>query len=148
MISKSIRGTRMALVVIDPQRKFTLDDADWKEGMRKGVEGINSFTRLFREFGIPVIFVHTDGKSHCPYNGEDGDEWLQGIETDPTDIIIHKRSMSCFKESSELEDILRGQGADCALYTGMLTEFCVVSTYFSSSERDIVPYLGKDATIP
>ena len=29
----------------------------------------------------------------------------------------------------------------------MLTEFCVISTYYASSERGVMPYMGKGATI-
>jgi len=137
----------MALVVVDPQRKFTLDLPDWEARMASAVENINEFTKVFREFGAPVIFIAFEGESHCNYQGNDGDEWLPGIETSASDIIVRKQNMNCFK-GTDLEKILRENGIDCAVYTGMLTEFCVISTYFGSSERDVFPYLGKDALIP
>ncbi len=147
MRSGYVWGKKLALVIIDPQRKFSLDLPDWASRRDSAVAGINAFARIFRENGAPVVFIHFDGASHTGYPGDDGDEWLQGIETDPSDIVVHKQNMSCFKQT-ELEEVLRSRGVDCAVYTGMLTEYCVISTYFGSSERSIFPYLGEGALIP
>ncbi len=136
----------MALVMVDPQRKFTLKVPDWEQRMGAAVEGMNRFSKLFREYGAPVVLVRFEGRSHCGYEKDDGDEWLPGLVTEPTDIVVPKKNMSCFKETDLLE-VLREKEVDCALYVGMLAEFCVISTYFASSERGIVPYIGKGATI-
>lgn len=142
-----IWGKKCALVIIDPQRKFSLDIPDWETRRDSAVEAMNTFAALFRENGAPVVFIRFDGSSHTGYSGDDGDEWLQGLETAETDIVVHKENMSCFKQT-ELEKVLGENGVDCAVYVGMLTEYCVISTYFSSSERGIVPYLGEKAMIP
>jgi nicotinamidase-related amidase len=147
MINGSIYGSELALVVVDPQRKFTLNVPDWKERRDSAVKGINEFARVFRENGAPVIFIHFDGASHCDYGGDDGDECLEGIESSEDDIVIHKSNMSCFKDT-DLEATLEGLGVDCAVYAGMLTEFCVVTTYFGSLERGVFPYMGRGALIP
>ena len=147
MIVESIWGKKMALVIIDPQRKFSLDIPDWEDRARPAVEAINSFAKEFRSRGRPVIFIHFDGPSHTGYSGDDADSWLPGLESCDSDIVVHKCHMNCFKET-DLEKVLRDSGSDCALFTGMLTEYCVISTYFAASERGIVPYLGKDALIP
>ena len=141
-----IWGTKMAMVVVDPQRKFSLPTPDWERTRDEAVANINSYARIFRERGIPVFFIFFDGESHVPYKGTDGDEWLLGIETDPTDIVVHKSHMSCFKETV-LEKELKSRGFDCILLTGMLTEFCVAGTYFGAIDRDINAYLGKGALI-
>ena len=146
VIAEQIYGTKMAMVVVDPQKKFSLDSPDWPEKSSSAVEKINMYTRLFREFGAPVIFIHFDGESHCNYKGDDGDEWLDGIETDPGDIVVHKTAMNCFKKT-ELENVLHGLGADCILLTGMLSEFCVISTYFAAGERSMMPYIGRGGLI-
>ena len=146
MIVDMIWGKRMALVIVDPQRKFSLKIPDWNDRMASAVEGMNRFSRIFRRYGAPVVFVRFEGASHCGYEGDDGDEWLPGLETDASDIVVPKRNMSCFKET-DLLSVLQERGVDCALYVGMLTEFCVISTYYASSERGVVPYLGKGATI-
>lgn len=147
MIVNSIYGSKMAMVIVDPQRKFTLSVPDWEARRSRAVEAINGFSRAFRKYKLPVIFIHFDGESHVAYPGDDGDEWLPGIECEDSDIIIHKRHMNCFKET-DLEKVLKENGVNCVLYTGMLTEYCVMSTYFAASERNLVSYMGKDATIP
>jgi len=147
MICDSVWGSRMALVVVDPQRKFTIDVPDWNDRMTSAVRGINEYAKIFREFGMPVIFIRFDGKSHTGYAGDDADEWLEGIEVADTDVIIDKKHMNCFKQTN-LESVLRENMIDCALFAGMLTEFCVISTYFGASERDVTPYLGRGALIP
>jgi len=146
MLNEAIWGSRIALVVIDPQRKFTLGIPDWESRMRSAVEGINAFARVFRENGAPVIFIRYEGASHTGYDASDADSWLEGIETASTDIVVRKTNMNCFKDT-ELESVLKENGIDCAVFAGMLTELCVVSTYFAASERDVFPYLGKGATI-
>lgn len=146
MLRDSIRGTKMACVVVDPQRKFYLKHPDWESIRDSAVKNINRYTGLFRERGLPVIFIHFDGPTHEPYPGDDGDEWLQGIESSDSDIIVHKKFMSCFRQT-DLEQILTDLNADCILLAGMLTEFCVISTYYSASERGIAPYMAKGALI-
>ncbi len=146
MLNEAIWGKKLALVVIDPQRKFTLGIPEWGERARAAVEGINAFARVFRENGAPVVFIGYEGASHTGYDAPDADDWLDGIETAPTDIVVRKRNMNCFKDT-DLEKVLKDNGVDCAVFAGMLTELCVISTYFAASEREVFPYLGKGATI-
>ena len=147
MNADAIWGKKMAMVIIDPQRKFSLPADDWNGRMEPAVEAINRYAGIFRRHGAPVIFVAFNGPSHCGYTGDDGDDWLPGIEQKQSDIVVRKNHMNCFKET-DLEGILSRNGIDCVLFAGMLTEFCVITTYFGASERGIVPYLGGGATIP
>jgi len=147
MLNERIWGTRMALVVIDAQRKFSLEQQpDWDARMKEAVDGINGFSRLFREHGCPVIFISFEGASHTGYDRDDADEWLPGIVSEDSDIVIRKRNMSCFKDT-DLESTLDELDVDCAVYVGMLTEFCVVTTFYGSLERGVFPYLGKGGLI-
>lgn len=134
------------MVVIDPERKFSLPVPEWPEIRDTAVKGINRYADMFRSRGLPVIFVHYDGESHIPYKGDDGDEWLEGIVTEPSDIVVHKTCMSCFKKTV-LEKTLKDLGVDCIMLCGMLTEFCVASTYFGASERDLSAGILVDALI-
>ena len=124
-----IYGKKAALVVVDPQRKFTLPTDDWEEVRGRTVPEINRYARIFREHGLPVIFIA-----------------FQGIETEPTDIVVEKKNMSCFKET-ELADILTKEGVDHVFLAGMLAEFCVTATYFSAIERNFGAVLLPSATI-
>jgi len=146
MIADKVWGTKLALIVIDPQRKFTIASPDWESKRDAAVKGINAYTALFREYGMPVVFVRYEGTSHTGYSGDDAEEWLQGIETSPEDVIFTKRNMSCFKQS-DFPEVIRNLGADTIILCGMLTEFCVVSTYFTAGEHSFVAYLAKDALL-
>ena len=146
MILDHVWGTKIAMVVVDVQRKFTLTVPDWEQRMVPAVASINRFADLFRSYGAPVIFIRFEGKSHCDYDKDDADEWLPGIEVRDSDIIVSKRNMSCFKNTN-LYDILSENGIDSVLLAGMLTEFCVASTYFGAAERDIFPCVAKDGLI-
>lgn len=147
MIRDYVWGKHLALIVVDPQRKFSLNTDDWEERMSSAVKNINIFLDIFRKHDAPVIFIHFDGSSHTGYDGDDGDEWLPGIVSADTDIVVHKQHMNCFKET-ELENVLKEHEIDCALFSGMLTEFCVATTYFAAAERGVFPYMAKDALIP
>ena len=146
MFRDKIWGTKMAMVVVDPQRKFTLPIPEWDERSSTAIKGINRYADIFRERGAPVFYIHYDGPSHVPYGKNDGDEWLEGIDYRDEYVTIHKAHMSCFKETVLLKE-LQDRGIDCILLAGMLTEFCVASTYFSAIERDINGYLAKGALI-
>lgn len=146
MIVDKVWGKKLALVVVDPQRKFTIPSPDWDSKRDAAVKGINRYARLFREYGMPVIFIRYIGKSHTGYDGEDSEEWLQGLEVEPSDIIVPKENMSCFKQT-ELADKLHGLGVETIILCGMLTEFCVASTYFTSGDHNIVSYLAHDALL-
>ncbi|MCQ2069568.1 MAG: cysteine hydrolase [archaeon] len=146
MILDTIWGSNMALLVVDMQRKFAMERADWAVIRDSAVGKINSLTEMFRSHGRSVIFVATDGEGHGLYTGDDGDEWLEGLRCLPDDIVVHKGGMSAFR-GTNLEDILKEEGIDCVLIAGMYTEMCVVGTYFSASERDIFPCLAQDAVI-
>ena len=147
MMQNKVWGKKLALVVIDPQRKFTLLAPDWESKRDAAVKGINEYAKLFREFGMPVLFVRYIGTSHTGYTGEDSEEWLQGIEPEPNDTIVPKTNMSCFKQT-ELAKILGDMGVETIILCGMLTEFCVASTYFTAGDHGFVAYLAKDALIP
>jgi len=147
MIRDYVWGKHLAMIVVDPQRKFSLNTDDWEERSSSAVSAINEFLEVFRRYGAPVIFIHFDGSSHTGYDGDDGDEWLEGIKSANTDIVVHKKHMNCFKET-DLEKVLKDHEIDCVLFSGMLTEFCVATTYYAAAERGIVPYMAKDALIP
>ena len=67
-------GDKAALVVVDVQRKFSIDRPDWEEIRDKGVAGMNRYMDMFRRAGRPVILMAFEGETHNPYNGDDGDD--------------------------------------------------------------------------
>lgn len=146
MKRSSILGEKAALVVVDVQRKFSIDRPDWLEIRQKGVEGMNRYMSTFREAGRPVILMAFEGETHNPYDGDDGDEWLQGLDVRDGDIILTKYGMSSFK-NTELEETLKKTGSDIMVVIGMYAEFCVAATFFSGIEKDFSSYIGHDGMI-
>lgn len=80
MMLDNIWGSRMALLVVDMQRKFAMERDDWDNTRYSVVSEINSLAEMFRSYGRPVIFVATDGEGHGLCKGNDGDGWLEGLE--------------------------------------------------------------------
>lgn len=146
MILDTIWGSRMALLVVDMQRKFSMERDDWNVIRDSAVGKVNTLAEMFRSHGRPVIFIATDGEGHGLYKGDDGDGWLEGLRCLSEDTVVRKNGMSAFR-GTELGDILKEEGTDCVLIAGMYTEMCVIGTYFSASERDIFPCLAEGAVI-
>ncbi len=146
MNRKQILGKNAALVVVDVQRKFSIDRPDWPELRQKGVEGMNRYMDMFRRAGRPVILMAFEGETHNPYFGDDGEEWLQGLDVQPTDIILTKYGMSSFK-STKLEQTLKDTDSDIIIVIGMYAELCVAATYFSGIEHDFSSYVGHNGMI-
>ena len=63
-------------------------------------------------------------------------------------ILFYKRLeiMNSFKET-RLEDFLKEKGADSVVIAGMVTQACVMSTYYSAFDHGFIPYLAKGALI-
>lgn len=133
---------RLALVVVDVQKKFSVGVP-----FERQIENINKAARMFREAGRPVIFVKYLGASHGhPDMGPEGDEYFEGIETDSSDITVYKQHMNSFRET-ELADVIKKNGCDNILIAGMITQYCVMSTYFAAFDNGLIPFLMEGAVI-
>jgi len=140
------KDRKIALVVVDAQRKFTGGSVPEK-GNTEVVDTINKASEMFRSNSRPVIFICYDGPMHCiTYDKEDGDEFLHGIVSDPKDIIVRKKYMNSFK-MSDLADVLRGCGCDSMLIAGMITQCCVMATYYGAFDYEISPYMLEGGII-
>ncbi|MDR0523622.1 MAG: cysteine hydrolase [Candidatus Methanoplasma sp.] len=140
------KDRKIALVVIDVQRKFTGGSIP-ENGSKDKIEVMNKAAEMFREHGRPVVFVYYDGPCHCSaYDKGDGDEYLHGIVSDPRDIVVHKGHMNSFI-GTELAEVVKACGCDSILVCGMVTQYCVMGTYFGAMERDLSPYLLVGGTI-
>ncbi|AGI48121.1 isochorismatase family protein Amidases nicotinamidase -like protein [Thermoplasmatales archaeon BRNA1] len=142
MIMEEIWGKKPAFVVIDAQRKFFLDRPDWKERCAAAVKDVNEFSAMFRKAGNPVIFVKFKGPTCRPYEGEDGDEFFEGIETREGDIYVEKENMNSFLDTN-LEEVIKSNGCDIAVMAGTVAQYCVISTYFAAFDHKITSYLAQ-----
>ncbi|MCL2032000.1 MAG: cysteine hydrolase [Methanomassiliicoccaceae archaeon] len=140
------KDRKVALVVVDVQRKFTGGTIS-EDSCKECVETINNAAAMFRENGRPVIFIYYDGPCHCSsYSKDDGDEYLHGIISDPRDIIVHKEHMNSFQKT-KLADAVKECGCDSILLAGMVTQYCVMGTYYGAFEHSISPYMLVGGTI-
>lgn len=140
------RDRNIAFVIVDVQRKFTGGNIS-EEGCREHVRVINEAAELFRKSGMPVIFVYYDGPCNSSvYGKDDGDEYLWDIVSDAKDIIVHKVGMNSFRNTG-LAEAVKECGCDSIVLAGMVTQLCVVGTYYGAFEHGIVPYLLKDGMI-
>lgn len=140
------KDRKIALVVIDVQRKFTGGSIPEK-GNLAAIDTINKTVRMFNDSDRPVIFVHYDGPCECSaYDKDDGDEYLHDIESDPKNIIVHKKHMNSFT-GTKLADVVKKCGCDSVLLCGMVTQFCVIGTYYGAFDHNISSYLLIGGTI-
>lgn len=139
---------KMALVVIDVQKKFVITTHEDKElSYYSKLRNINKLAEMFRKAGKPVIFVKfIGGADHGLYTGEDKDEIYDEIKVEPTDIIVDKGHMNSFKDSG-LDKAVKDNGCDAVLLCGTVTEYCVMSTYYAAFDYDLTPYIAKDACV-
>jgi len=140
------KDRKIALVVIDVQRKFTGGSIP-EDSNKDAIETINKVATMFRENDRPVIFVRYDGPSDCcEYTKSDGDEYLYGIISDPSDIVVHKEHMNSFTDSS-LSFAVKLSDCDSVLLAGMVTQYCVLGTYYGAFEQNLSPFLLEGGLI-
>jgi nicotinamidase-related amidase len=145
---KEKKDTEIALTVIDMQRKFLPPECtELIADTAKRLGTINEAIDLFRRAGRPIIFVKYDGPPNCVYYPyDDGDEFIEGLDTIPGDIVVRKDDMNSFK-GTELADAIRGAGCESILLTGLVAQYCVISTYFGAYDFDIVSYVLEGGVI-
>jgi nicotinamidase-related amidase len=145
---KEKKDTEIVLTVIDMQRKFLPDECtELIADTAKRLDTINKAIGLFRRAGRPIIFVKYDGPPNCVYYPyDDGDEFIDGLDTRPDDIVVHKDDMNSFK-GTKLADIIRSTGYESVLLTGLVAQYCVISTYFGAYDFDIVSYILEGGVI-
>lgn len=140
------KDRKIALVVIDVQRKFTGGSISERNNA-DNIATINKAVKMFNDNDRPAIFVHYDGPCECSvYDKDDGDEYLHGIELDSRIVTVHKRHMNSFT-GTKLADVVKECGCDSILLCGMVTQFCVMGTYYGAFDHNISPYILIGGTI-
>ncbi|MDO5852875.1 MAG: isochorismatase family cysteine hydrolase [Thermoplasmata archaeon] len=137
--SIDIEDKSLALVVVDMQNKFAAGEL---EAPARGIlPTVNSAIAMFRSAGRPAVFVAMDGEGHgIPEGMEDPHGFVEGLDIRPEDAVVHKSEMSAFCRT-ELADVLHGMGADGIVVCGLVSRWCIISTYFGAYDHDICPYL-------
>ncbi|MBQ3685854.1 MAG: isochorismatase family protein [Candidatus Methanomethylophilaceae archaeon] len=140
-------GKKLALVIVDMQKKFVLTHEDMARQHDAPIARMNEIAAMFRGAGRPVIHVRfVGGGEHTRYKGPDADEFMEEMVIADSDIIVEKLHMNCFKES-KLAEAVRAAGCDSVLLVGTVTQYCVISTYYGAFDHGLTPYISTDACI-
>ncbi len=137
---------RAALVVIDMLNKYDDECRNKKSKCNRCIETINEASKIFHDTGRPVIFVKCDESPGAGYKGKDPDGLLPGIARAESDIIMQKSRMSAF-DGTVLEGVLEIYECKTVVLAGMLTQYCVMGTYYGAMERSFSPYLLRNGTL-
>lgn len=129
---------KIALLVIDVQKKFWDYSPTTAQSLDDAVEYINAAITLFREKELPVICIQHMDESQKLIPGEEGFESPDILDVLPTDLHISKTYGNAFNKTS-LEKELRALGVERVILTGFCAEYCVLSTYRGALDIDIKP---------
>jgi ureidoacrylate peracid hydrolase len=124
------------------------------------VPNIEALCAGARRSGVPVVMVRTihqpdavrttrellgGPRGHCRPNSW-GAEWVRGLEPQPQDSALIKRTYSAFFET-ELGDILRSQNRQVVVLAGCATEVCVETTARHAYLLGLLPIVARDAVV-
>jgi maleamate amidohydrolase len=151
-------GERPALLVVDMLNSFT--DPDSPLGSEAGdvVEANRKLLCAFREKSFPVVFtavVYHDASQARVFRDripaldmlEPGTRWVQvdpRLEPVDGEPVIEKQWASGFFKT-DLDDFLRGVGADSLVVTGLTTSGCVRATAVDGLQNDFKVVIPTEA---
>lgn len=133
-----------ALIVMDIQNAFMpYMDGEETEG---AMPMINATIEVFRKHGLPVIRVYHTDPAYGPQPGTEPFEFPATIRVLDSDPMVVKTHPSAFNQT-ELDRILREQGADTVFLTGLSAVGCVLATYFDADRLDYRVFMVRDGLI-
>lgn len=138
---------KLALVVVDVQKKFITDAKDTTlESVKANTPLMLKVIDMFRDAGRPVIWILFEGPTHQDGITDDSNILLDGFEIKDGDYVVRKYHMNSFFNTN-LSDIILSEGCDAALFTGMYAQHCVMATYWGAFDKGLSPYLMKGGLI-
>lgn len=142
---ETFKNAKKALLVIDVQEGFFINEEKeiFKEELL--VKNINILINSFREYSYPVIFIrHTEGKGEILELGSNQWKIYSKIETRETDIFIDKKTPDSFL-GTNLEQLLYENNIDEIFITGLQTDFCIDTTCRSAFSKKVKTVLVTDS---
>lgn len=134
-----ISGRRMALIVVDMQRKYAYGRME--DAVTAMLPSINGAMELFRSHGLPVAVVRMAGSCHpVPDDLGDPEGFVDGLLIDDADPVIDKAYLDAF-HGTPLADILAEAGTDTVVVCGLVSDWCVMATYFGAYNAGLSPFL-------
>lgn len=104
---------------------------------------INATIPVFREKGLPVIWVYDEDKEDGVVPGTEGYEFIDALQPQDGDVKIKKNYGNSFNKT-EADQVLKDAGVDTIVMTGFCAEYCVLSTYRGAKDLDYFPMLLKN----
>jgi nicotinamidase-related amidase len=135
---------RPALLVIDVQNEWLDQSKGLMTSVEARAEEINEAIAIFRTKGLPIFVIYHTDKGSGPAPGTQAFEFHPSIKIEPTDVRVVKNYPNAFNKTN-LEHMLREAGCDTVLLTGLSATGCVLATYMGAIDRDLSPYLVRDA---
>ena len=137
------KDRRLALVIVDVQKKFiTGDDDSTLNSAAAHTPLMLSVIDRFRDAGRPVIWILYEGETCLPGITEETYELLDGFSISDSDKVIVKHHMNSFNETN-LAETIKENDCDAMLMMGMFAQHCVMSTYWAAFDNGVSPYLIK-----
>ena len=139
---KSKTPIKPALLVIDIQNAYL----NWIPEREKeiGMANINSYIRLFRSMGFPVIRIYHYSKEEGPQQGTEQFEYPASILIKPDDPRIIKTYADGFNKT-DLDKILMEKGCNTLFLCGLSAVGCVLATWIGAQDNDYKAFMIKDA---
>jgi nicotinamidase-related amidase len=108
------------------------------------IRRINRVTCHAREVGAKVIFIQHESESGLLKYGSKQWQLAQGLEVDPSDLFVRKKTPDSFLRT-DLETLLAKHQVERLVICGMHTEFCVDTTVRKALARGYPVILVSDA---
>lgn len=138
--------TSTALLVIDMQ--LAVDHPSWGPRNNPGAEGnILRLLAAWRAAGRPVVHVrHLSKDPHSTFRpGQPGVDFKPGFQPQPGELLIEKTVPGAFA-GTDLEALLRAQGIDSLVITGVSTNNSVEATARVAGDLGFRTTVVSDAT--
>jgi len=146
-----------ALLIVDMQRYFVSPDGRaYLPAARTVLPNILRLIEFFRTEKLPLIFTRHGNKRGQPAGLMDS--WWKGrllYETDDdaelvvnpanNETVLRKEYYDAFR-NTELDDILKKEGADTLVICGVMTDLCVETTARQAFMNGYQPVVALDGT--
>jgi len=139
-----VKGDKMniALLVIDMQKAFFTGDS--KKSMEDAADYISYTVDLFRDNGLPVVWIQDEDEEDGNIEGTEGFEIIDILAPKADEKRIIKHYGNSFNKTGLLEYLLK-EKTDTVIISGYSAEHCVLSTYRGALDHDLTPIILKNA---
>jgi nicotinamidase-related amidase len=135
-----------ALLVIDVQKAFFLDNPVRSADLKNAADYINAAIDLFRKKNLPVVCIQHRNPENNLVPGQTGFDVPEILHILPDDLHIHKTYGNSFTKTP-LAEALRKAGVDTVVVTGFAAEGCVLATVRGAEDFDFASMILRSSII-